>query len=145
MSSSNALKYKITIKRSYFAGAVNLLLYSIVILSLLFVVPFTLSSSIIYLLLVLIALIAAQKAYHQSDQFMLSESSLVERVIDDKTYYGSINSGSFYNGFFIFLILDMGENVLMDKSNKQFITLYCDAVTQSEYRLLARLINNGRN
>ena len=96
-------------------------------------------------MLLLIALIAAQKAYLHSAQFMLSESSLVERVIGDKTYYGKIGRGSFYNGFFIFLILEVTDSVVIGKSNKQFITLYSDAVTASDYRLLARLINSGRN
>jgi len=145
MSSSSALKYKISVKRSYHAGAVTLLLYSIVIFSALFIVPLTISSSIFYFMLLLIALRAAQKAYLHSAQFMLSESSLVERIIGDKTYYGKIGRGSFYNGFFIFLILEVTDSTVIGKSNKQFITLYSDAVTTSDYRLLARLINSGRN
>jgi len=145
MSSLNALKYKITIKRSYYAGAVNLLLYSVVIFSLQFVIPVTLSSSIFYFILLIIALIAAQKSYQQSDQFMLSESSLVERIIDEKSYYGKIGRGSFYNGFFIFLILEMSDRVITIKRSKQFIIIYNDAITKSDYRLLARLINSGRN
>jgi len=145
MSSLNALKYKIIVKRSYYAGAAIVLLYGMVIFLSLFVVPLTISSSIYYLPLLLIALIAGYKAYQQSDQFMLSESSLVERVIGDKTYYGSIGRGSFYNGLFIFLILDMSDSVVIDKSNKQFITLYRDAISQSDYRLLARLIHSGRH
>lgn len=142
MSSLNALKYKITVNRSYYAGAVIFLLYCIVIVATLFVVPLTINTSICYLLLFLIALYAAKKAYLQSDLFLVSETGLVERVVANKTYYGKISSGSFYNGFFMLLILEMSDSIFIKKSNKQFITLYNDAITASDYRLLARLISS---
>lgn len=145
MSSLNALKYKITIHRSYYAGAIIFLLYSTVLVATLFVTPFTVISSIFYISLLLIALYASKKAYLQSTQLMLSESGMVERVIGDKPYYGKISRTSFYNGFVIFLILDINDSLFIGNSHKQFITIYSDAISESDYRLLARLINSGRN
>ncbi len=145
MSSLNALKYKITLNRSYYAGAITFMFYSIVIFFAFFVTPLTLLSSIFYLLLFLIALYAAKKAYLQSLSFMVSETGLVERTIGDRFYYGKISRSSFYNSGFIFLILEMSESLVIDKNEKQYITIYHDAITTSEYRLLARLINSGRD
>ncbi|MEI6898199.1 MAG: hypothetical protein V5786_12105 [Psychromonas sp.] len=119
--------------------------YSIVIFFAFFVTPLTLLSSIFYLLLFLIALYAAKKAYLQSLSFMVSETGLVERTIGDRFYYGKISRSSFYNSGFIFLILEMSESLVIDKNEKQYITIYHDAITTSEYRLLARLINSGRD
>lgn len=145
MSFLSALKYKITINRSYYAGAVIFLLYNIVIVISLLASPLSIIPSILHFLLFLITLYATKKAYLQSNSFMLSESGLVERMLNGKHYYGKITRGSFYNGFFVFLILEMTENPLMGKSNKQFITIYHDAVSEYHYRLLARLIISGRN
>jgi len=105
----------------------------------------SLLSLAVYVGLLVIACYATYQAYLQSEQFMLSESGLIEEVAEHQRYYGKISHHSFYNGFFIFLILDINENVFINKSNKRYITLYADAITESEYRLLARLINNGRH
>jgi len=145
MSSLNALKYKIIIHRSYYAGAIIFLLYSMVIVATLFVTPVTAISSIFYGLLLLITLYASKKAYLQSTQFMLSESGMIERVIGDKPHYGKISRASFYNGFVIFLIIDINDSLPLDNRHKQFVIIYSDAVSEADYRLLARLINSGRN
>ncbi|MCP5076811.1 MAG: hypothetical protein GY951_01965, partial [Psychromonas sp.] len=60
-------------------------------------------------------------------------------------YSGKIGQHSFYNGFFIFLQLDIQNSVFTQQTSKQFITIYKDAISEEQYRLLARLINSGRN
>ena len=145
MSSLNALKYKITVRRSYYAAAVIFIFFCVVIITTLFVTPLSLLSSIFYIILLFIALYAAKKVYQQSSMFMLSESGLVERVIGDDVYYGKISSASFYNGFVIFLVLEISDSLIISSNHKQFIIIYNDAVSKSDYRLLARLIYSGRN
>lgn len=83
-------------------------------------------------------------AYRQTSTFILSESGRLERELNGKTYYGEIHRASFYNGLFIFLVVEVTENPLSTKMSKQFITIYCDAIDKESYRLLARLINSGR-
>ncbi|GLS92655.1 hypothetical protein GCM10007916_37270 [Psychromonas marina] len=145
MSSLSALRYKITVNPSYYAGIVVFLLYCLAILLALFVTPLTLISSILYLLLFLIAFIAAKYAVRQVAELLLSESGLVERKLGDKDYAGQISEASFYNRFFIFLILKEMKSGLFDKGEKQFVLIYRDAISVADYRLLARIINSGRN
>jgi hypothetical protein len=145
MSSSNALKYKIIVNRSYYAGIIVFLLYNIAISLTLFVTSFTVTSLFLYLLLYLIAIVAARKAFLQHDEFLISESGLVERVFDDKRYHGEISAGSFYNSWFIFVKLDVKRTIILGKNRKQFITIYKDAISKEQFRLLARLIKNGRS
>jgi hypothetical protein len=144
MSSLNALKYKITITSSYYAGIVIFLLYSIVILLTLFVTSFSLISLLLYLLLFATALYAARKTFLQQDELLFSESGLVERMLAGTRYHGKISSGSFYNRLFIFLKIDVKSTVISGKNKPQFITIYKDAVDEEQFRLLARLINSGR-
>ena len=91
------------------------------------------------------ALYAARIAFLQQTELMMSESGLVERVVDDKRYGGKISNRSFYNGLFIFLVIEVNSAVMMGNNSKQFITIYNDAISEDQYRLLARLINSGRN
>ena len=142
MSSLDALKYRVTTAPSYYAGAIIFLLYSIVISLTLFIIPLSPISLFFYLILFLIALIAANKAYKQSFEFRMSEFCLIEREVDGRLYNGKISDGSFYNGFVIFLKLEIKANILSDKKEKQFMTIYKDALSEEHYRLLARLINN---
>jgi hypothetical protein len=145
MSSSNALKYKITVNPSYYAGIIVFLLYNIVISLTLFVTSFTTISFFLYLLLYAIAIVAAKKAFLQHDEFLISESGLVERSIDDKRYHGKISPGSFYNDWFIFVKFDVKCTAISGKNSKQFITIYKDAISEEQFRLLARLINSRRS
>lgn len=145
MLSSNALKYKITISHSYYAGIVVFLLYSVVIILTWLVIPFTPISLFFYLLLFALALFSAKKVFLQQDELLISESGLVERAVADKRYYGNISNGSFYNGFFIFLVLEVKSTVMLDKKSNQFVTIYKDALSKEQFRLLARLINSGRH
>ena len=145
MSSLNALKYKITVSRSYYAGIAVFLLYSSVIALTLLVTSLTPISLLLYLLLFAIACYSARKAFQQQDELLISESGLVERVLEDTRYHGKINGGSFYNGCFIFLKLDVKSTVMAGKEIKQFMTIYKDAISEEQYRLIARLINSGRS
>lgn len=60
---------------------------------------------------------------------------------------GNISSRSFYNGWVIFLCIEITEPLLVsskekhNKPKKWFVVLY-DSVTEKEYRLLARFINS---
>ncbi len=145
MSSLNALKYKVTVSSSYCAGIVTFLLYSSVISLTLLVSSFTIISLFLYVLLFAIAFYAARRIFLQQDELLMSESGLVERVIADKRYHGKISNGSFYNGWFIFLKLEVKSTVMSGKTAKQYITIFKDAISEEQYRLLARLINSGRN
>jgi len=145
MSSLNALKYKITVKRSYYAGIAIFLLYFSAILLSFPVVPVSPLSLLFYLLLLLIALYAAKKAYSQQAELLLSESGLVERVVGNKSYNGRVGRYSVYNALFILLQLDIQNSVFTEQTSKQFITIYKDAISEEQYRLIARLINSGRN
>ena len=144
MSSLDALKYRVTVTPSYYAGAIVFLLYSIAILLALFIIPISSISLLFYLILFLIVFIAAKKAYQQSFEFKVSESGLIEREVNGSLYLGKISNSSFYNGFVIFLKLEVKGNMLSDQKDRQFMTIYKDAVTEKHYRLLARLINSGR-
>ncbi|MCP5077279.1 MAG: hypothetical protein GY951_04400 [Psychromonas sp.] len=145
MSSLSALKYKISVKRSYYAGVIIFLLYLSVILISYSIVAIYPLSLFLYLILILIALYAAKKSSGQQAELLLSESGLVERVVLGKVCSGKIGQHSFYNGFFIFLQLDIQHSIFTQKTTKQFITIYKDAISEEQYRLLARLINNERN
>ena len=145
MSSSSALKYNVTVSPSYYAGIVVFLLYIIVISFSLLLISFSIIACVLYLILLFIASYAAYKAYLQKAELLLSESGLIESVVEEKRTSGKIGLNSFYNGLFIFLQLDITDSVFTKKSTKQFIFIYKDAVNEEQYRLLARLINSGRS
>lgn len=141
MSSSSALKYKIAIKPSYYAGVSFFLLYCFVISFTLFMTPLTMYSSVAYLLLFLIALGAGVKAYRYSGSLLVSESGLVELKLSNTFFKGKINSTSFYNGFLIFLKL---KSTGLSLSDKEHVIIYRDAISDEHFRLLARLISSGQ-
>ena len=143
MSSLSALKYKITINQSYYAGLFIFLLYSGVIALTLLVVSVTLFSLFLYLLLFVLAVYSARKAYLQNDEFLLSDSGLVERFVCGTRHIGKISGSSFYNAWFIYLKLDITSNTIPEKKTKQSIIIYTDAIREDQFRLLARLINSG--
>ena len=58
---------------------------------------------------------------------------------------GKLGKHSFYNGFLIFLQLDIEDTYSIGKTNRQFMVIYKDAISKKEYHLLARLINNGQD
>ncbi|PKF60523.1 hypothetical protein CW745_14380 [Psychromonas sp. psych-6C06] len=144
MSSLNALKYKITVGRSFYAGVSIFLLYCAVIFLASLLVPLSLNSLFFYLTLSLIALYAAYQATSFSCSFRLSEAGHIEYSLNGSGYQGGVSPHSFYCHFFIFLIIDVKGRSLGDKSTKQVMVIYKDAVRTVDYRLLARLINIGR-
>lgn len=99
----------------------------------------------LYIILFLIAVFASKKSFSEQGELLFSESGLVERRAEGKYFNGKIGRYSFYNGFFIFLQLEITGTGFTKKSTKQFITIYKDAITDEQYRLLARLINSGRS
>ena len=109
------------------------LLYFIVILLSLFAVSVSILVCVLYLILLSIALYATYTVYLQKAELLLSESGLVERVEEGKCYSGKIGQHSFYNGFFIFLQLDIKNSVFTEKTTKQFLTIYKDAISEEEY------------
>ncbi len=145
MSSLNALKYKIVVNSSNYAAVVVFLLYFFVILLSLLVISLTLISFSVYLILFLITVYAFKISFLGQGQLLLSESGLIERTVNDKKVNGKIGHHSFYNGFFIFLQLQVVDTLFADKNGKQFMIIYRDAITDKQYRLLARLINSGRS
>jgi len=142
MSSSSALKFKIAIKPSYHAGVSLFLLYSFVISLAFFVTPLTTYSFIPYLLLFLVALRAAIKAYNSSEELLVSESGFIEKGEGDTYFQGQICATSFYNHCFIFLKLKKQDLHLADNGKNEYMTIYRDAVSDAHFRLLARLIRN---
>ena len=92
----------------------------------------------------MIAIVSARKAFLAHDELLISESGLVERVVANKRFQGKISATSFYNGWFIFLKLDVKSTVMSGKNSKQFITIYKDAISEEQFRLIARLINSRR-
>jgi hypothetical protein len=145
MSSLNALKYKVSVTPSYHAGAVMFLLYSFVTLITLTVTTFTTLSGLIYLLLFCIVFYVAREAYLSCDEIKLSESGLVERQLEGKRYYGVISGKSFYNTWLIVLKLEVKDNLFSEKSMKQLMFIYKDAISEEHFRLLAQVINNRRH
>jgi len=108
------------------------------------VVPLSFISFPLYFILFCIALYAAKKSFVEQGWLLLSESGLVERKVNGKLFNGNIGHSSFYNGFFIFLQLDINSSIFSKKKSRQFMVIYKDAITHEQYRLLARLINSGR-
>ena len=145
MSSLNALKYKVSVNASYYAAGVMFLLYLLVIMLTLTVVSLSFFSLPFYFILFGIALYASKKSFLEQGVLLLSDSGLVERILGGKSFNGSIGQSSFYNGFFIFLQLEVTNSTFLQKKNRQFMIIYKDAITNEQYRLLARLIKSGRN
>lgn len=79
----------------------------------------------------------------------LSESGEIE-INQPIKVTGDISARSFYNGWVLLLCVEVNEPLLVsDKHNKfkhnkprKWFIVFHDSVTDSEYRLLARLINS---
>lgn len=145
MSSLNALKYKVSVNASYYAAGVMFLLYLLVIMLTLTVVSLSFFSLPFYFILFGVTLYTSKKSFLEQGVLLLSDSGLVERIIRGKSFNGNIGQSSFYNGFFIFLQLEVTNSTFLQKKNRQFMIIYKDAITNEQYRLLARLIKSGRN
>ncbi len=145
MLSATTLKYKITGKRSRYAAIAVFALYCCVILLLLLIFSISWLTLPLYLLLLAIAVYGAGQAYRQRYLLELSDSGLVEvrMFADGRVISGIVSTSSFYNQLFLSLHLKNNPNDLLrpSDSKKQAIIIYRDAVSEAEYRLLARSIN----
>ena len=143
MQSANTLKYKITVKPSFYAAAFAFILYSSVVIILLLIFNISWLTFPLYILLLVIAVHGVRKAYQTKFYLELSESGQVKIIVKEEVIRGVVSASSFYNGLFISLYLKNERNDFTDKSNskKSTLVIYRDAVKESDYRLLARIIN----
>ncbi|MCG6201487.1 protein YgfX [Psychromonas antarctica] len=151
MLSSNALKYNIAVHPSFYAGGVVFLLYFYLLLLSLLILGLSGLMFSFFVFLSAVALYGGKKAYGQEYDLRLSDSGLVEIVCEDNDVtIAEISRSSFYNHFCLCLHLQKVHtdiSNLIDKKKKVekfFVVIYRDAVSEAEYRLLARLINTGR-
>lgn len=93
-------------------------------------------------MLFLVAFRAALKAYNYSEELLVSESGSIEKGEGVKHFQGKICATSFYNHFFIFLKLKKQNHYLSGNEKNEYMTIYRDAVSEADFRLLARLIRN---
>ncbi|MFT7052781.1 MAG: hypothetical protein ACJAU1_000331 [Psychromonas sp.] len=150
MSYSSALKYNICVNTSLYGGVFVFTLYSSLILLLLLVVELTWLSVILSLFLLLIAAYGGRQSYAHTYNIKLSDTGKIDVIFANKQLLcGEISASSFYNGFCLCILLqsrptDLSNLIIPQKPTKRFIVIYKDAVKEDEYRLLARLINIGR-
>ena len=150
MLSANALKHNITVHTSIYGGVVVFILYFLLILLSVFILGVSWSTSPFLIILFAIAVYGAKKAAAQSYQLKVSDSGKLEAgVINGCIVSAQISDSSFYNSFFLCLRLqnnpaDISDMRHRENIRKAFIVIYRDAVSEAEYRLLARLINTGR-
>jgi hypothetical protein len=127
------------------------MLYFVLILLSILVVGWSWLSAPFFVLLMIIAVAGGKKAHGQVYNLKLSDSGLVEiRSENNDLISAKISSSSFYNSFFLYLHLqnsstDISNLINNKKVSNSFIVIYRDAVKEAEYRLLARLINSGRD
>ncbi len=145
MLSATTLKHNITVKPSLYAAISVFALYACAILLLLLIFSISWLTFPLYLLLLAIAAYGAGKAYRQRYMLKLSDSGLVEvrMFADGRVISGIVSASSFYNQLFLSLHLKNNPDDLVRPrhSNKLAVVIYRDAVSESEYRLLARTIN----
>lgn len=150
MLSVNTLKHNITVHPSLYGGVTVFILYFLLILLSLLIVGVSWLTFPLLIVLFASAVYGGKKASAQSYQLKVSDSGLLEvAFINGGVVSGQISCSSFYNSFFLCLRLlpPSAENLsLCNRENirKACIVIYRDAVSEAEYRLLARLINTGR-
>jgi hypothetical protein len=149
MPSASTLKYEITVQRSLYAALCVFFLYGFVIVLLLLVCRISWLTFPLYMFLLTVAVYGAGRNYQQRYYLKLSDCGLVElkTSTDGSSASGVISASSFYNNLFIFLHLKSNPNdfATINESRKVTVVIYRDAVSESEYRLLARLINFRRD
>ena len=99
----------------------------------------------LFLFLLVLAVYGARKAYQQKYQLKLSDSGRVEVFTNGELISGVVSASSFYNTFFLSLRLQNNPHEFsrLSHNKKVSVVIYRDAVSEFEYRLLARLINVG--
>ena len=81
-------------------------------------------------------------------QCLLSDNGSIE-INSPIFLLGNISSHSFYNDWMLFLCVEEADPLqiqIAQKHNKpkKWLVVFCDSVTEKEYRLMARLINSAR-
>lgn len=150
MSSANTLKHKITVSCSFYGALFVFSLYlALIVLALLLFGISWLTFPIIIALLSL-AGYGGGKQYLQQCQLQLSDSGLIEVVEKSgETISAEVSERSFYNSLFIALRLQHKRDdlylIVRKKLPHNYLMIYRDAVSEPEYRFLARLINSRRD
>ena len=146
MPSLNTLKYNVTVKPSRYAAYLVFSLYGVVLVLLLWIFGLSWLTLPIFIILLMIASYGARKAYQQTYALKLSDSGRIEVLINGDLISGVIANASFYNGCFISLkvVKESSELFIARERENKTIVVYRDAVSDAEYRLLARVINLGR-
>ena len=146
MQSLNTLKYNVTVKPSRYAAYLVFSLYGVVLVLLLWIFGLSWLTVPIFIILLMIASYGARKAYQQTYALKLSDSGRIEVFINGDLISGVIANASFYNGYFISLkiVKENSELFIARERENKTIVVYRDAVSNAEYRLLARVINLGR-
>lgn len=148
MSSLSVLKYNIQAKPSFIGKRLVMaffVIFAILLILLWGVSWLSFSILIIYSLVVFSFVKSLQPIpFH----CLVAENGSIEI---NKPYFllGEISGRSFYNGWVLFLCVEEKSKLLINteqkhnKSKKWFV-VFCDSVSNKEYRLMARLINTGR-
>lgn len=147
MQSSITLKHNIYVGASAYAAIFVFFLYSLIIIFSLLTFGISWLTLPLYICLFATALYGSMIAYQHKYLLKVSDSGKVEISIKGKVEKGIVSSASFYNGLFLFLRLTNNPNEFINSNtnNKCSIIVYRDAVSEYEYRLLARVINFGRD
>jgi len=143
MQSVNTLKHNIIVRPSFYGATCAFILYSSVVIILLLIFNISWFTFPLYTLLLVTAVYGARKAYQAKFYIEVSESEQVKIIVKEEVIRGLVSASSFYNGLFIFLSLKNDPRNFTNKSQskKQIFVIYRDAVKESDYRLLARIIN----
>ena len=146
MQSLNTLKYNVAVKPSRYAAYLVFSLYGVVLVLLLWIFGLSWLTVPIFIILLMIASYGARKAYQQTYALKLSDSGRIEVPIKGDLISGVIANASFYNGYFISLkiVKENSELFIARERENKTVVVYRDAVSNAEYRLLARVINLGR-
>jgi len=149
MSSSNALKYNIHNKPSFIAKALAMIFFLTIAFLLMLLWGIGWAS-----FLCLLAYLSAVFYIVYSLPFLpfssrLSESGAIE-INQPINVAGDISARSFYNGWVLFLCVEVNQPLLVNDRHKQskhnkprkWFIVFHDSVTDNEYRFLARLINS---
>lgn len=144
MLSSNALKYNITVGTSLYGGVTVFLLYFVTIVSAWLLFEFALGA---VLILLIIAIYGAKKAYLKSYQLILSDNGKTKLLDQNgEITEGELSEASFYNGLFISLQISATKSLYhpCKKRKKSRVVIYKDSISEADFCLLARFINFGR-
>jgi len=147
MPSVITLIHSIDVKCSIYAGIVVIGLYAVAISILLLFTGITWLTAPLFMLLWGIAFYGARKAYLQHSFLKLNDTGYIEVEVNGEVKSGMISRASYYNGLFISLNIEPNADDFSQAANGKsfFIVVYRDAVREFEYRLLARMINFGRD